>query len=227
MQGGDSKGSRRAIRIGVTGKIGSGKSTLLRFMEQRGMAVINSDELARALMQENASLREKVIQLLGDEAYRDGKADDPSSALDRAFVASKIFQDSTLRKNLEAVVHPAVMREIEAVFSQSTPGKPVAVESALILQSNFRTHFDYIILIDSPDEVVLDRLLASGRMMEEDARSRLSEQHWADIPVDEADFTIENSDTHAKFEERCKAVLSLLDLLATRPLPEEPLHSEE
>jgi dephospho-CoA kinase len=209
----------RAVRIGVTGKIGSGKSTLLRLMEERGITVLNSDVLARGLMESDPKIREKIIVTLGDHAYQDGQ-------LDRMYIASKIFHDFSLRKKIEGVVHPAVLKEIEFVFRNSVPQKAVAVESALILHSNFSKTFDYIILVDAPDEVLLDRLKSQGRFSEEDARSRLAQQN-ADPLVDEPDFTLINDSTEEQFVTRCKILLSVLDSLVARDLPELPLHTEE
>ena len=210
----------RAIRIGVTGKIGSGKSTLLRIMAERGMTVVNTDLIARNLMESDKELRTQIIALLGSEAYCD-------DALNRAYVASMIFHDAALREKLEAIVHPAVTREVEFVFQNSEPGKMVAVESALILHFDFQAHFDYIILIDSSDEESIARLRSSRTISEEDARARLAEQHYESVPRDEADFVIENNGTQEDFEKRCGALLAMLDVITMRTLPEEPLHSIE
>ena len=208
----------RAIRIGVTGKIGSGKSTLLRLMEEHGMTVLNSDLVARGLMESDPKLREKIAALLGSDAYTDGR-------LNRSYLASKIFSSAALRQEVEAIVHPAVRREIEYVFKNSVPGKRVVVESALIFQSGFWKTFDYIILIDSTDDAVLDRLAALGRLTPEDARNRLAQQDYDHLSREEADFIITNDGTEEQFIERCHALLSLLDVLTLRELPEAPLHS--
>ncbi len=210
----------RAIRIGVTGKIGSGKSTLLRMMTERGIEVVNTDQLAKELMQGDPSLQARIAELIGAAAYRDGK-------LDRGFVASQIFQDAEKRQMLEAIVHPAVMQAVDEVFRRSQPGKMVAVESAILLQLDLDTDFDYIILVDTPDDAVIARLAASGRVTEEDARKRLAEQHWETVHRSEADFVVENYGTEAEFEKRCAALLAMLNALALRPLPEEPLRSIE
>src|SRR5665213_3387945 len=89
--------SMRAIRIGVTGKLGSGKSLLIKAMEEHGMFAIRSDDLARDMMERDPALRAKLTQILGPQAYING-------TLDRKFVASKIFSDRTVRKQVEAVV---------------------------------------------------------------------------------------------------------------------------
>src|SRR5437762_12665425 len=127
---------QRAIRIGVTGKLGSGKSTLMQILSEHGMTVVNSDDLAKNLMQNDPHLRDRIITLLGGRAYT-------GATLDRIFVASQIFQDSVLREQLEAIVHPAVSGKIEQIFQSALVGSAVVVESALILKSDFKKQFDY------------------------------------------------------------------------------------
>ena len=212
--------TQRAIRIGITGKIGSGKSTLARLMAARGMTVIDTDSLAKELMERDPTLRKAITALLGAQAYRE-------DALDRAYVAGRIFPDAQLRRELEAIVHPAVTRSIEEAFAKAAPGQKVAVESALILQTDLERHFDYILLVQAPDEVVLERLATGGRFTLEDLRARLAGQDWAGVDLDLADLRLENTGTEADLERRAGALLDLLDILALRSLPEQPLHSLE
>jgi dephospho-CoA kinase len=216
----------RAIRIGITGKLGSGKSLLLKGMEarmtdhpRRGMFAIRSDDLARDMMERDPALQAKLTQTLGPNTYTDGK-------LDRKFVASRIFSDRTVRKQVEAVVHPAVTAEIERMF-EAHPDEMVAVESALILQSRFQERFDYIILIESPDAEAIARVTLDGRMSKADAEARLAEQASDPIARDEADFIIENSGTKAAFEQKCEKLLNVLEALRDRELPDEPLHADD
>ena len=158
----------RAIRIGITGKLGSGKSTLAKMMEVRGTVAVRSDGLARELMERDPALRAKLTQILGQQAFA-------QDTLDRKFVASRIFSDRTVRKQVEAVIHPGVTAELERSF-EAHPNEMVAVESALILQTCFRERFDYIILIESPDEEAIARVTQEGRMSKADAEVRLAVQ---------------------------------------------------
>ncbi|MFI5201249.1 MAG: dephospho-CoA kinase [Candidatus Kapaibacterium sp.] len=209
----------RAIRIGITGKLGSGKSLLIKAMEARGFYCIRSDELARELMERDPALRAKLTQILGPETYAD-------SSLDRKFVASRIFSDRNLRKQVESAVHPATTAEIERIF-EAHPDETVAVESALILQTRFQERFDYIILIESPDAEAIARVTKEGRLSKADAEARLAEQASDSIARDEADIIIENSGTKADFEKKCETLLDVLEALRNRKLPKEPLHLEE
>ncbi len=207
----------RAMRIGVTGKLGSGKSLLMRAIEARGgFYCVYSDDLARELMEREPALREQLTQLLGPQTYSNG-------ALDRKFVASKIFSDHELLKQVEAAVHPATTGEIERIF-KTHPDEAVVVESALILQSPFQEAFDYIVLVEAPDDAAVERVAGEGRMERSDAAQRLSEQSMPAIDRGEADFILDNGGTLEAFREKCERLIDILEALKYRPLPEEPLH---
>lgn len=208
----------RSIRIGITGKLGTGKSILLRMMAERGFTSIRSDDLARELMERDPALRETLTALLGPHAY-------VGDQLDRAYVASQIFHDRALLEQVEAAVHPVVTEEIERIYGAHSDGA-VAVESALILRTNFREHFDYIILIESPKEASIKRVTREGRLTRTEAEARLAEQEYGDQACAEADFTIENEGTKEEFEEKCHQLIGILETLRGRALPDAPLHAE-
>ena len=215
----------RAVRIGITGKLGSGKSVLLRLMAEHvsqasatmRVLVIGSDELARELMERDSILREELTKILGPKTYANG-------TLDRTFIASQIFHDQSLLKKVEAVVHPAVTREIEKIFAEKKSGV-VAVESALILKTKFRELFDSIVLVESPREVSIERVVKQGRLTRDEAEARLSEQEYSQQSRDEADFFLENVGSANAFEEQCRKLIALLEPLCDLDLPDAPLHA--
>lgn len=209
---------KRAVRVGVTGKLGSGKSTLLRVLTECGLIVLNTDQMARDAMEDDATLRQQVIALAGAEVYNDGK-------LNRQRLATKIFSDEELRSRLEAVVHPAVTQMIESSFRVAPPDKPVIVESALLLSHDLRKHFDYLVLVDAHDDAVLDRVRQFGALTVEDAQSRLAAQDYEHANYDEVDITVENTGTLQEFEARAKTLAQMLLALANRDMPTEPLHA--
>src|SRR5581483_4629615 len=207
----------RAIRIGVTGKLGSGKSTLLEHMEARGIPGVRSDDLARDLMERDANIRSELIRMLGPEAYSNG-------SLDRPFIASKIFADRELLREVEHVVHPAVTREILKRFDREEAAA-IAIESALILQTEFRECFDYIILVETDNEAAIARATASDRITEADAEARLREQDYDRVAREEADFIIENNGDKASFERKCETLIDILEPLYSREMPGHALHA--
>jgi dephospho-CoA kinase len=211
---------KRAVRVGVTGKLGSGKSTLMHALAQQGIRVLNTDDLAKNLMVRETNLRSAIEELAGTDVYQDGE-------LDRKLLASKLFKDSDLREKLEAIVHPAVTQEVEREFADAPAESIVAVESALILSSNFRKFFDYIILVDAPNETVLERVRQYSAISEEDAKRRLSVQDYEHANYEEVDITIENSGTQEEFFGRALTLAQMLKVLAHREMPAEPLHADE
>jgi dephospho-CoA kinase len=213
---------KRSARIGVTGKLGSGKSVLLKLMAEHAsptmrFAAIRSDDLARELMERDPTLRTELTEILGPKAYANGM-------LDRAYIASQIFHDKSLLAKVESAVHPAVTREVEKVFQLNSTGV-VAVESALILKSKFREVFDYIVLVESPVQASIERVVKQGRLTRAEAEARLAEQDFDQQSRDEADFFIENAGSAEAFEEKCRKLIALLEPLCDRELPDEPLHA--
>ena len=188
-------------------------------MREAGIEVIDTDSVAKQLMESSDGVRKLVTDLLGAEAYAGG-------TLDRAYVAKQIFGNGEKRLALERIVHPAVTTELERRFAAAEAGSIVAVESALILQSPVLVDlFDYIVLVDSPDEAVIARALSSGKLTEEDARKRLNDQHYSGVRRDAVDITIQNGGTMEEFVRRSKGVIELLKLMAMRDMPEVPLHA--
>jgi dephospho-CoA kinase len=187
-------------------------------MREAGIEVIDTDQLAKEIMQTDPSVRERIIALLGPSAYT-------SSGLDRKFIADRIFGDDTRRHALEAIVHPAVSAELERRFTAAEAGAIVAAESALILQTDLMGMFDYVILVEAGEEAALSRLGAAGKMTEEDARRRLAGQSYDRSLRQTVDISISNDGTIEEFHGRAQSVIGLLKALADRDLPDVPLHS--
>lgn len=210
----------RSLRLGITGKIGSGKSTVSDWLRVRGITVLDSDSIARELMSSNQIIRHGIQQVLGVESYAEG-------TLNRPYVAQKIFNDEKLRRAVEGIVHPAVSLNMESVFLKGKPGEIIAVESALIFQTDLWRSFDYIILVESSDDTVLERLLSKGKFSREDILRRLYQQQWKENYKQEADFVLENNGTAEELEKRTQFLWTVLQILAKQQLPAIPRHQIE
>ena len=92
--------------IGLTGGIGSGKTSVAKLLEKKGFPVYYSDDEAKNIVNKDSELKEKIIALLGEEAYQDGK-------YNRRFVAKKVFIDSEVLNELNHLIHPAVRLDFE------------------------------------------------------------------------------------------------------------------
>ena len=172
--------------VGITGGIGSGKTTIARFFhEEFGIPVYYADKEAKNLMHTQELVR-PITELLGERAYKDGN-------LDRAYVASKVFEDTDLLNKLNGIVHPAVGKHfIDWAKKQNAPY--VLKEAAILFENGNASDCDAVILVTAPEDMRIQRVLERDHTTVEDVRARMNKQ-WSDsekIPL--ADFVIENID---------------------------------
>ena len=138
--------------IGITGGIGSGKSTIAHELARRGYTVYDCDREAKRIIAENEEVRQAIIELLGQEAFVNGQ-------YNTAYVAQRVFAEPALRARLNAIVHPAVRRDIEAY--PVPEGKGVLfVESAILHEAGLDAICNKIITVDAPEEIRIARTIA-------------------------------------------------------------------
>ena len=160
--------------IGITGGIGSGKSTIAHELAQRGYTVYDCDREAKRIITEDPEVRKAIIDLLGEEAFAGG-------TYNTAYVAQRVFENSSLREALNAIVHPAVGKDI-------LQRQPDFIESAILFESGLNRLCDKVIVIDAPEEIRIARTLNRNY----DVRARIRAQK---IPT--GDLTIHNDGTES------------------------------
>src|SRR6218665_3221167 len=130
------------LRVGLTGGIGSGKTTVAKIFETLGIPVYYADERAKAIMNEDESLRQKIIALFGPEAYQ-------SHQLNRGYIAAQVFNNKEKLDMLNSIVHPATIADGDRWMQQQTT--PYAIkEAALIFEAGVNKHLDYVIGVTAP-----------------------------------------------------------------------------
>src|SRR5437660_4669340 len=115
---------------GLTGNIGSGKSTVARLFRERGVEVIDADQIAREVVEPGRPARAEVAARFPGVLTREGR-------LDRKLLAARIFADENERRALNAIVHPRIAEEVAARLAQlMEKGAPFALyEAALIVEN--------------------------------------------------------------------------------------------
>ena len=198
-----------APRIVLTGGIATGKSHCLGQFAGLGAVVVDADELARQVLEADTPNFERVIARFGRE-YVSG-----DGTLDRKRLATLIFSDERARRDLEAIVHPAVYTAIEAWFARRRRGTAIA-DIPLLFETGHERDFDRVIVAACSPAVQLQRLMARDHLTVEDAQQRIATQ----MPIDEkrkrADFVIDTSGT---FEETNAQVRDVWDRLRREALP--------
>lgn len=172
--------------VGLTGGIGSGKSTVSKMFLDLGVPVYNSDERAKKLMNTSAEIKNQIIAFLGKESYREEK-------LNRAYIAKKVFNDTTLLAQLNAIVHP-VVREDFLKWTGEQEYCYVIQETALLFENNARHLYDSIILVTAPKEERISRVVSRDNGTREQVIARMNNQMDDEEKLNVSDFVIENID---------------------------------
>ncbi len=170
--------------IGITGGIGSGKSLVASILRVYGFPVYDSDTRAKSLYDEDATLRADMLRLFGEQIYADGR-------LDRKRLAATVFADAGKLAQLDALAHPAVFRDF-ARWREAQSEQVLFVESAILLQTDFRTLVDRVVVVDAPADVRVARAVQRDGATESAIERRMSAQLSSDEMRAQADFVIEN-----------------------------------
>jgi dephospho-CoA kinase len=161
----------RAVRIGLTGPIGCGKSQVARWLAERGVAVIDADDMARAVTAPGQPAHDEVVRHFGAAVAG------PDGALDRAALARIVFADEARLRELEAIVHPAVRpRILRAIAEADAAGAAaVVIEAIKLVEGGLAALCDEVWLVTCDPATQRERLLARGTPAE-DARRRIAAQ---------------------------------------------------
>ncbi|MCG5501001.1 dephospho-CoA kinase [Ectothiorhodospira lacustris] len=129
------------LTIGLTGGIGSGKSTVSRLFEDRGAAVIDSDIIARRVVEPGSPGLTALVETFGTQILKD------DGTLDRAAMRDMVFRNSQTRHRLESLLHPMIWDAIEQEKSKiATPYCVLVVP--LLVESGAQGRVDRILLVD-------------------------------------------------------------------------------
>lgn len=175
------------LRIGLTGGIGSGKSRVCELFAKRGVPVIDTDVIAREVVAPGNDLTERIIREFG-ETYRDVT----TGGLDRKALRRLVFGNSKARHRLEALLHPRIRAEMNR--RQTGVDAPYCILSIpLLVESGFQDEVDRILVVDCPESVQMERVMARDGASREEALAILSSQASRPRRLAKADDVIDNS----------------------------------
>jgi dephospho-CoA kinase len=141
--------------VALTGGIGSGKSTVGQMFAQLGAIVIDSDQLARDVLERGSLGFDEVVAKFGDEILKNGE-------IDRQLLASIVFKDPKKRSDLEQVTHPLIRKAFAEVVARSAANSILINQIPLLVESNHDYKFDHVITISVTEAIRTQRLLKRG-----------------------------------------------------------------
>jgi dephospho-CoA kinase len=177
--------------LGVTGGIGSGKTTVCGFLEEQGARVFYADIEAKRLMQEDPDVRAAIVEAFGEAAYTE------DGALDRAYLADRVFGDAAQLERLNGIVHPHVFDAFEAAKARAADEdlSLLVHEAALLFEAGGDEHVDVTAAVVALDADRIEWVAQRDDVTPEQVKARMHHQ----LPQDElrrrADYVIENDGT--------------------------------
>jgi dephospho-CoA kinase len=159
------------VVVGLTGGIGSGKSTVAERLAARGAVLIDSDAVARAVVERGRPALAALVERFGPGILA------PDGSLDRPALAAAAFTDGESRAALDAITHPPIAEETARLVAAAPPDAVVVVEIQLLLETWERNGplYPVVVVVEAPVEVRRERLVARG-MTAEDAARRMGAQ---------------------------------------------------
>jgi dephospho-CoA kinase len=180
--------SRTVIVVGLTGGIGSGKSTVSAALATRGAVIVDADAITRELQQPGQPVLAAIAERFGSKVLQ------PDGALNRAGLAEIVFADGDALADLNAIVHPAVRAEIAArMAAEADTDRVVVLDVPLLVESqNAATKPPVTIVVDTPADLAVERLVTFRGFSEADARARIARQASREERLAAADRVVAN-----------------------------------
>lgn len=193
------------IKVGITGGIGSGKTTFCKEWERLGAFVLYADDFAKQLMQEDQELREKIIEVFGDQSF------DEDGDLNRSYLAKEAFEKGRVQQ-LNKLVHPVLWKRTEEMMAQKEKDgiEVFAKEAAILLNNGRPDELDYVILILADENHRIKRTVSRDHSNESEVRKRIAKQPDFESLIHLADFIVENDGTPDDLKTKAKEILKTI-----------------
>ena len=184
--------------VALTGGIGSGKSTVGQIFAQLGATVIDSDQLARDVIERGSIGFNEIVAKFGDEILKNGE-------IDRQILASLIFKDPAKRSELEQITHPLIRKAFAKVVSSASPESIIINQIPLLVESNHDYKFDHIITVSASESIRSERLIKRG-LTNEQIKQRIQAQATDQMREDIADSVIVNEKSEQEITDQVEKI---------------------
>lgn len=174
--------------VGITGSFGTGKTTVARLFARIGARVIDADRLAHKAIKKGKPAYSKIISLFGQDILKsDGE-------IDRARLAEKVFESSSLVAKLNKIVHPEVIRQIKKEITKARlKRQALIIDAPLLIEAGLLNIVDKLIVVNTSKANQLKRLKIKTRL----SRTRMMQRVKAQLPLKQkqrmASFVVDNN----------------------------------
>ena len=190
--------------IGITGGIGSGKSLICKIFSMMNIPIYDADSRAKYLINNDLFLKNSIKTLLGKNAYL------PTGKYNRKWVASQVFNNPDLLKQLNSLVHPCVHKDSHDWVKKYSKSPFLIYEAALMKAAGDNNMFDKVIVVNAPINLRIQRIQVRDKRSEQEIKDIIARQISDEERLKIADYVIENDDK----EPVLKQVLELYEILS-------------
>ncbi|HEY5979433.1 MAG TPA: dephospho-CoA kinase [Microlunatus sp.] len=184
------------LRVGLTGGIASGKTAVSDALGERGARVIDADVLARQVVEPGTPGLAAVVQRFGADVLGD------DGRLDREALGRLVFADPEARRDLEAIVHPAVRARAAAIEAEADPDAVVVHVIPLLVETGQQDDYDVLVVVDVEPHQQLSRLRERNGLDPEAAAGRMAAQATREDRLAVADVVLDNNGTRGELVDR-------------------------
>lgn len=184
------------LLVGLTGGIGSGKSTVASGLAGRGAVVVDADAISREIMEPGGAAYGPVVERFGPSIVgADGRIDRPA-------VAALVFHDPDALSALNSITHPVIGQVMAERMAEAAARAEIVILDIPLLNIATKDRFTFgaIVVVDTPEDVAVQRLVGQRGFAEEDARARISAQISREERRSLADLVLDNSGSREQLE---------------------------
>ena len=191
-----------AFSVALTGGIASGKTTVANLLAEHGALLIDSDQLAREVVEPGTPGLAQVVTRFGEQVLTQ------TGRLDRQALGEIVFADAAARADLNAIIHPLVRRRRAELIAQAAAGRIVVSVIPLLVETGLVDQFDDVVVVDVPSQTQVARLVRRNDISPEQAQARLDAQASRAERLAAADWVVTNSGSRAELEAQVERLWS-------------------
>jgi len=194
------------LSVGLTGNVAAGKSSVARLFASWGALLIDADRIVHELQQPGTPVLAAMVARFGPGIL------DADGTLDRAAMRRLVTADPAARRDLEAIVHPAVrVRRDQLMAAARQADVPVVVQDIpLLFETMDPDGFDAVVLVDAPASIRRERLMRDRGLSREEADRLMATQMPSELKRSRSRFVIDNDGDRDALAARTRAVWNVL-----------------
>jgi dephospho-CoA kinase len=185
------------VKVGLTGGIGCGKSTASIVLAELGAHIFDADGEAKIMINKNSTVQNELVAEFGTDIMG------PGNEINLKKLGRIAFQDEDHQMRLNSVIHPYIYNLIDEQFekiSSKNEHSMFVVDGALIYESGYDQHLDYVIIITALMKNRMERAMARGTLSRQEILQRIDLQWSEEEKTGLADFVINNDSTEENLQ---------------------------